>query len=166
LVDLLMNSETVSRFFGFLLPNYVTEPVVVELMTRAKGCPHRAVVGWDAEAKSFRILIDEGLYPERLFVTLWHEAAHIRNGDAHRGKPIDWELERAMMWGAKTPAAEQLRAEVTQRARGGGRDEPKEVRADDWGLAMFKRWWPILSSSSDLESAMHGARWVLRIVGK
>jgi len=163
-----VTNRTAADFFAYLLPNYIEGParVEVELIDSAPGVPYKAAVGWDAGANCYRILIGRDSDTSRFFLTLWHEAGHILNGDSSTSQRIDWDAERAAMRGEMKPPAVELRKEAIRGIQGGSRETPKEKSADSWGVRMWSKWYTILHSATDLESAKDAARWVLRNIGK
>lgn len=158
--------EQTVEFFAWLWPNYVKRDLHIHLLPCAKSCPGRAVVGWDRGAQAFRILVDDSLDPQALFQTLWHEAGHVLNGDTRKNINIDWANEFALFRGDRTPKAARLREHIVKQAASGYTELPKERKADNWAGRMHAKWWPQLANAASMESAKHGARWILANIGK
>jgi hypothetical protein len=146
-----MDNITVARFFGHLWPSYCKDGLEIELLKFWHIPPHAspfwAAVVWDRD--KWAILADENEEPRRLFGQLFHEAAHVINGDVTKqgyGREL---LKRAatgcLVW---EDEAREVKAE-TKASKGTAPARRRERLADSWADIEARRWWAVLEGLGD-----------------
>ena len=134
--------------FGPLL---VGGAVKVELVTLGDGSPMSGAVGWDSEARCWRVLAADQVKGRRLLFLLCHELAHVANGDAVKS---DWStlgVDRAIMTGtASRTGLTAVRQSVLSRSVSKSDGSEAERKADHWAEEQTARWWPMVERLAGL----------------
>ena len=140
-------SEAVKWLVETLGPLHVGgDRVEVELVRVADGSPMSGAVGWDQDARCWRVLAADQVKGRRLLFLVLHELAHVVNGD--QAKSDGWStlaLDRAIMEGtARATGIASVRQSVLSRSASRSDSSQAERKADAWAERQTGRLWPIV----------------------
>ena len=105
-----------------------------------------AAVGWDAEARCWRVLAASQVKGRRLLFLVLHELGHVVNGDVV--KSDGWsslQLDRAIMTGtARRTGLAAVRQSVLARSVSTSEGSGAEREADGWAEEQTAKYWAMV----------------------
>ena len=126
--------ERIALFFCKAARAEIGEPFKVELIPGlGKGAGLRGAVGWGGDR--WHVMIDRNVSDWQLWCNLWHEAAHVANGDTQKATSGLGDADRALVLTGKTPLTAGVFDGYVQRS-----DAVKEAQADGWAWMQARAW--------------------------